>query len=331
MNTTKVGIPRALFYYQYYPLWKTFFEELGAEIVLSDYTTKSIMDEGSKTCVDEACLPIKVFHGHVMNIKDKVDYLFIPRFTSVSKNEYVCPKFGGLPDMIRHTIKGLPPIIDKEVNLRKSGKNAIKAVYEVGGFFTKNQNKIKRAYRKALESYREFREKIKEGVLPCDILDKKLRTVKKYDGRKLKIAVVGHGYNLYDGYANMNLLDKLIDKGAAIITVDMVDGETIKKHVQVLPKRLFWNFGRRAVGSSLHFLEREDIDGIIYLMAFGCGVDSFISDLVERRIRRNRDIPFIILTLDEHSGEAGMDTRLEAFVDMIRWRYRNEDNVSAYG
>ena len=87
MNTTKVGIPRALFYYQYYPLWKTFFEELGAEIVLSDRTTKSIMDEGSKTCVDEACLPIKIFHGHVMNIKDKVDYLFIPRFTSVSRNE----------------------------------------------------------------------------------------------------------------------------------------------------------------------------------------------------------------------------------------------------
>jgi len=331
MNTTKVGIPRALFYYQYYPLWKTFFEELGAEIVLSDRTTKSIMDEGSKTCVDEACLPIKIFHGHVMNIKDKVDYLFIPRFTSVSRNEYICPKFGGLPDMVRHTVKDLPPIIDTEVNLRKSGKNALKAVYEVGGFFTENQNKIKQAYRRAVDSYREFHEKIKEGVLPCDILDKKLRTVKKYDGRNLKIAVVGHGYNLYDGYANMNLLAKLIDKGAAIITVDMVDGETIKKHVEVLPKRLFWNFGRKAVGSSLHFLEREDIDGIIYLMAFGCGVDSFISDLVERRIRRNRDIPFIILTLDEHSGEAGMDTRLEAFVDMIRWRYRNEDNVSAYG
>ena len=272
----------------------------------------------------------KDIHGHVMNIKDKVDYLFIPRFTSVSKNEYICPKFGGLPDMVRHTIKDLPPIIDTEVNLRKSGKNALKAVYEVGSFFSKDQYKIKRAYKRALESYREFREN-KKGVLPCDILDKKLRTVKKYDGRNLNIAVVGHGYNLYDRYANMNMLDKLIDKGAEIITVDMVDGEIIEKHVQVLPKRLFWNFGRKAVGSSLYFLDREDIDGIIYLMAFGCGVDSFISDLIERKIRRNKDIPFIILTLDEHTGEAGMDTRLEAFIDMIRWRYRNEDNVSAYG
>ncbi len=48
---------------------------------------------------------------HILNIKDKVDYLFIPRFTSVSKNEYICPKFGGLPDMVRNTIKDIPKII----------------------------------------------------------------------------------------------------------------------------------------------------------------------------------------------------------------------------
>jgi predicted nucleotide-binding protein (sugar kinase/HSP70/actin superfamily) len=55
-------------------------------------------------------------------------------------------------------------------------------------------------------------------------------------------------------------------------------------------------------------------------MSFGCGVDSFVCDLAERKVRRSRDMPFIILTIDEHSGEAGLDTRLEAFVDMIRWR-----------
>jgi len=66
-------------------------------------------------------------------------------------------------------------------------------------------------------------------------------------------------------------------------------------------------------------------------MSFGCGVDSFVCDLIERRVRKTKDVPFIILTLDEHSGQAGMDTRLEAFIDMVRWRYRNENNVSAYG
>lgn len=327
----KVGIPRALFYYQYYPLWKTFFEELDVEVILSDYTTKKIMDDGSKSSVDEACLPIKIFHGHVMNIKDKVDYLFIPRFTSVSKSEYICPKFGGLPDMIRHTFKDLPQIIDTEVNLRKSKGNAIKAAIEVGSFFTEDQRKIKEAFNKAQVSYREFRDRVKEGILPCDILDKKLSVIKGNDRKRLNIAVVGHVYNLYDKYTNMNMLEKLKRSGADIITVDMIDGETINRQVRSLPKKIFWNFGRKAVGSSLHFLERDDIDGVIYLMTFGCGVDSFISDLVERKIRREKDIPFIVLTLDEHSGEAGMDTRIEAFIDMIRWRCRDENNVSAYG
>lgn len=327
----RVGIPRALFYYQYYPLWKTFFEELNAKVVLSDYSTNKIMDEGTKSCVAEACLPVKIFYGHVMNIKDKVDYLFIPRFTSISKKEYVCPKFGGLPDMIRNSIKNLPPIIDTEVNLRKSDKNVMKAVMELGSIFTKDKRKIEDAYQKALGSYREYNEKIKQGVLPCDILDRKLNVIKRSSESELNIALIGHVYNLYDNYINMDMIDKLRRRGAKIITVDMVEEDIIRKNVSSLPKRIFWNFGSRAVGASQNFLEKEDIDGIIYLMSFGCGVDSFICDLIERRIRRTKDIPFIILTLDEHSGEAGMDTRLDAFIDMIRWRYRNENNVSAHG
>lgn len=73
--TYKVGIPRALFYYKFYPFWTTFFNELGVETVVSEKTTKKILDDGVKSCVDEACLAIKVFYGHVLNLKDRVDYL----------------------------------------------------------------------------------------------------------------------------------------------------------------------------------------------------------------------------------------------------------------
>jgi predicted nucleotide-binding protein (sugar kinase/HSP70/actin superfamily) len=60
-------------------------------------------------------------------------------------------------------------------------------------------------------------------------------------------------------------------------------------------------------------------------------VDSFVCDMIERRIRRLSSIPFTVLTIDEHSGEAGMDTRLEAFIDMIRWRKKDEGNIPTYG
>ncbi|MCX7745609.1 MAG: acyl-CoA dehydratase activase-related protein [Clostridia bacterium] len=327
----KVGIPRGLFYYNYFPLWRTFFEELGAEVVVSAHTTKQILDVGVKSCVDEACLPLKVYHGHVSEIKDRVDYLFVPRFTSVSKNEYICPKFGGLPDMIRHNFKDLPTLIDTEVNLRKSKKDVMSAVYEIGSYFTKDYKKVEKAYEKALSEYKSFKERVRKGYLPIDILEnhKKIK-IKSAEG-VLNIAVIGHVYNLYDSYINMNLLRKLAGSGVNTITIEMVDSDIIKEKVGCLPKRMFWNFGRKAVGSALHFIERKDIDGIIFLMSFGCGVDSFVCDLIERKIRRSRDIPFTILTIDEHSGEAGLNTRIEAFIDMIRWRNKNESNVSTYG
>lgn len=327
----KIGIPRGLLYYQYYPLWRTFFEELGAEIVVSDYTTKKILDDGVKSCVDEACLAIKVFYGHVLNLKDRVDYLFIPRFTSISKNEYICPKFGGLPDMIKSSISELPVVIDTEVNMRKSKNNSFNAAMEIGGYFSEDPIKISRAYKNALQSYREFREQVEKGVLPTDILEKKITVLKKPQKDILNIAVISHGYNLYDSYINMDMLKKLRQEDVNILTVEMVDRDTINEKNKTMQKKMFWNFGRKAVGTALHMLDREDIDGIIYLMAFGCGIDSFVCDFIERRIRRSSDMPFTVITIDEHSGEAGLNTRIEAFIDMIRWRKRNEGNISAHG
>ncbi|MGI6777630.1 MAG: acyl-CoA dehydratase activase-related protein [Acetivibrionales bacterium] len=334
----KVGIPRGLFYYKYHPLWKTFFEELGAELIVSERTSRKIFDDGIKSCVDEACLPVKIFYGHVINLKDRVDYIFLPRFTSISRNEYICPKFGGIPDMIRHNIKGLPQIIDTEVNLRKSGRNSLKAALEIGGYFSNNKSEIKGAYKKAIDSYREFRKLVLLGNLPPDTVNSTACDInikgKKQAGRvstELNIAVLGHVYNIYDSYTNMDMLKKLRNMNVNIITIEMIDESTINKFCESLNKKMFWNFGRKAFGSAGHLMERNDIDGIIYVMSFGCGIDSFVCDIIERKIRRTSTLPFMVLTIDEHSGEAGINTRLEAFIDMLRWRDKNEINLSAYG
>lgn len=347
----KVGIPRALFYYKYFPLWKTFFNEIGAEIIVSGQTTKKIFDDGIKSCVDEACLPVKVFYGHVINLKDRVDYLFIPRFTSISKDEYVCPKFGGIPDMVRQTIKGLPEIIDTEINMRRSKKNSLKAAMKTGMLFCDSRNEIQRAYRKSVSVYREYRNQIRKGVLTSEIIDgfscedsfrnganitpyhKSLnKNIKRSNiQRMLNIAVIGHAYNVYDSYINMNILGKLSDMGAKIITIEMLEEHQVNHECLELKKKMFWNFGRKAYGSVGYLLKKKGIDGIVYITSFGCGIDSFVCDLTERKIRRLSQLPFIILTIDEHSGEAGLNTRLEAFIDMIRWRDDNETDLSPHG
>ena len=327
----KVGIPRGLFYYKYFPLWKTFLEELGAEITVSDATNKRILDAGVKACVDEACLPVKLFHGHVLNLVGRVDCLLIPRFTSISKNEYVCPQFGGLPDTVRHTLKQLPPVIDTEVNLRKSSANSWQAALETGRWFTSDKKLIKAAFIKAVNEYRKYRDTVRLGEIPFATPSRYSPGENATGGKLLKIAVVGHAYILYDAHINMNMLRKLQNNGIKVITPDMVHEDAINLYTNLLHKPMFWNFGRKALGSVFHLADTGEIDGIIYVMSFGCGIDSFVSDLMERRLRRQSDLPFILLTLDEHSGEAGLNTRLEAFIDMIRWRKIDENNISTSG
>ncbi len=100
----RIGIPRALLYYQYYPMWKTFFEELGAEVVVSPPTTQAMLSEGSSRVVAETCLPTKVFLGHVLSLVKECDYIFISAIRSVKSKVYNCSKLLGLPDMTKAVI-----------------------------------------------------------------------------------------------------------------------------------------------------------------------------------------------------------------------------------
>ncbi len=324
----KVGIPRALMYYEYFPMWKTFFEELDVKVVLSDKTTKQLLNDGVSHCVDEACLPVKLFHGHVMNLIGQVDYIFIPRLKSIAKAQYICPKFIGLPEMIKYSIKDLPPIIHTEINLRKSKAQLVHAYKEIGRYFTNSNQRIGAAYRKALDIHEQYIKEIRSGRFPTEIIERKKITARK---KELCIALIGHVYNIYDEYVSMNILSKLNDNGIKVITSELIDDQIVQHKVDCLPKKMFWTSGERMLGVVMHLVDRDDIDGIVYLMSFGCGIDAFIADLCEKEVRRKTNIPFALFTLDEHSGEAGFDTRIEAFIDMIRWRKKDESNVSTYG
>lgn len=73
----KIGIPRGMLYYENFPFWRDYFQAIGYEVVVSKRTNKDILDSGILSSVDEACLPVKIIHGHVDYLKDKVDYIFL--------------------------------------------------------------------------------------------------------------------------------------------------------------------------------------------------------------------------------------------------------------
>ena len=318
----KIGIPRALFYYYYWPLWKTFFQELGAEVVTTPPTSKSIIERGVRLAVDEACLPIKTFYGHVDYLKKQVDLLFIPRLVSIASREYICPKFMGLPDMIKLNISNLPDIINTTVDCSKSTKQLRKAIFDTGKQLSSSSRAIQKAWNRAITNQLLFRKVVLSGQKHHAILENPNQELLSFQPSKIgkiNIGLLGHGYSIYDSGISMQLFERLEKLGVNVLTTENLPTYLIELQAKQLPKQMFWTLGKKALGSTMHWINQGGVDGIIYLSAFGCGPDSLVGDLVERYCR-NKNFPVLLLTVDEHTGEAGMATRIEAFVDLLERR-----------
>lgn len=301
-----VGIPKGLLYYKYAPFFNTFFEELGAEVITSVDTNKLILNEGVRYSVDEACLPIKVFHGHVASIKDKCDLMVIPRVISIREREFICPKFCGLPEMIKNDIPHMPVTTDIPIYFYDKNK-LYKWARDVGSKISKNRFKIGHAFKAALKAQNASKVGINDT------------------GFELKVALLGHPYNVYDSFINMNVHKKLNELGIGVITEENVDDEDIDIELKELFKKPFWSFARNSYGSILHLFKNNMIEGMVYISSFGCGIDSVIIELIKDKVK---DFPILVLKIDEQTGEAGFDTRVEAFSDMLKRRAQFESNIS---
>ena len=169
-----VGIPRALLYYHYYPAWKAFFRTLGAQVVLSDETTKSIVNSGVRTAVDEACLPVKIFLGHLANLRDKgVDSSFIPSVVSVEPRKYLCPKFLGLPEIARFSVADLPELLTVEINVQQKYQETLKNLTQLAARFDWRPWKGWQALQAAAAAQQEYEAKLQQGLTPQAVLDGK--------------------------------------------------------------------------------------------------------------------------------------------------------------
>ncbi|MBI5955701.1 MAG: hypothetical protein HY871_01760, partial [Chloroflexi bacterium] len=114
----RIGIPQALLYYQYYPMWQAFFRALGAEVVVSPPTARPTVEAGLAKMVAETCLPVKVYGGLVCHLRELgVDCVFIPAIRATEPGLFNCSKFLGLPDLIRATVEDSPPLLEIDIDV----------------------------------------------------------------------------------------------------------------------------------------------------------------------------------------------------------------------
>lgn len=318
----KIGIPRALAYYAYYPFVKTFLERIGIDVVISDQTTKQIMNQGIQDAITDACVPIKLFHGHVKNLIERVDCVFVPRLISVDNESTFCPKFLGLPDMLSCSMPKFKNMFEVRIDIKNSKLKLFLLCLKVAKQFKVGFFKAYGAYLRAMSSFKNHIYQFLQGGIPP------LGIVAQRKNPEIKLAIVGYPYMLYDPYLSLDLIKKLINMGVYVITPEMISDKKKQKQVKKLQKTLFWSFSNNVMRTAYYFLENKSVDGIIHVTAFGCGPD-FIVDKIMEIEARNCKMPYLTITLDEHTGQEGVNTRLEAFVDMLKIKMARKEAALA--
>lgn len=319
----RVGIPRALMFYRYYPLWKAFFEALGWTVVVSE----GLGRKGDLHYVEDSCLPMKLLVTHAINLKEKgVDHLFIPRLVSLHRRYIMCPKFRAAPDIVRLALGGAPPILDETIDLRLKGQDLSRSFLHIGERVGASEKESRRAFRMAEAFYSQFQRGWERRInaLPLrEIFDLNRRTPEEVEERPFRVALIGHPYNLFDPDISKDLLTEAKRLGMWVIPSDGLSEKEIERQVSGLSKEIYWSSGREILGALFHFLS-EEVDGVVFLTSFKCGIDALLQEFLRRRLKGKEGgcPPVLFLSLDEHSGREGWVTRLEAFRDVMEERKR---------
>jgi predicted nucleotide-binding protein (sugar kinase/HSP70/actin superfamily) len=268
----------------------------------------------------------------------------------------MCPKFRGAPDIVRLATEGKIPIIDETVDLRKGGIPLLRSFVNIAEKLGTSRKEGRRAFREAEESFSKFQKdwagrinRLPTGQLfEMNVSTPARRSVqgspepyrvrgdpssdevrREEIGSPLRIAFIGHPYNLFDIDINKDLLALAKSLGMEIVTSDLLSEKEIDQEVSGLSKEIYWSSGREIVGSLFHFLS-GGVDGLVFLTSFKCGIDALLQEFVKRRLKvqGGSPIPYLILSFDEHTGREGLTTRMEAFRDVVEERRSNSQLVA---
>lgn len=317
-----VAIPRAMSYYYLYPFFKTLLSELGADTVLSMPTTKATLQLISECPTDEPCLAVKLYFAHVKQLLEKKsDYIFLPKIVSVEKGTFCCPKFIGVPDMVKSAYGMKERILSPRINLSEKRcmmEDLSKLAHRLG-------------YRKHnISQIINHAWKVQEDVSQY-MVDNQLTTEETYDiferrgdlnayspriaveGNSTTIGLIGHPYVLYE-WISCDLTGHLREYGK-VITPEMID----KRHMKAQMKHIYeghklWSFEAQMLGAALHLIRNRLVDKLVLVGLFECGPESIIEAYIEEEAEKFR-IPLLKLYMDDQTGEAGLITRIEAFMD----------------
>jgi predicted nucleotide-binding protein (sugar kinase/HSP70/actin superfamily) len=289
----RVGIPRALLYHRYGQFWQHYLSGLGVEVVVSRPTDKEVLEQGLCYVSSEVCLPIKIAAGHLAELRGRVDKVFFPRMVWLEDRLYACPKMIGIVDICRMMMGRETPVVAPVIK-----GDFLTPHFAAGLAFNRNPATVARALARARSS------------LP------RTPAAATFPPHERRVALIGHFYNLGDDYISRAVSDTFARHGYRICTKDELPQAVLQSRTG-FARNIRWVY-ERELYNAFRFLV-DKVDGVCIIVSMGCGPDSLVAEFM-RQESVALDRPFLQLVIDEHTGTAGLVTRIEAFIDLARRR-----------
>lgn len=321
----RIGIPRVLNMYEDFPFWFTLFNQLGCEVVLSDYTTKDQYNKAIDTIPsDTACYPAKAVHGHIRDLAQaQVDLIWYPCIQHGPKefshdNNYHCPMVISYPELIRNNMQdvmGKTPFYAPFLPLadKKSLVPAlVKALKDLPFSKSEISNAVETAWAEQEKCKADYREMTKKTV--SRLVAEQVPT----------IVLAGRPYHLDSGI-NHGIPELITSLGMAVLTEDGVAplGKDIK-HLRVVDQ---WSYHSRLYHAA-EFVSRTEGFQIVELNSFGCGLDSIVADQVKDILSAKHKI-HTLLKIDEGTNLGAVTIRLRSLQSVMERSMRKHHNPEA--
>ncbi|NLN75884.1 MAG: hypothetical protein GX139_06200 [Armatimonadetes bacterium] len=308
-NGIRIGIPRGLMFSELYPLYHAFFGELGFEVVPSDPTNKRIIGMGLDVAIGEPCFPFKVAHGHYMDLIDKgVDVIFAPRVISTEqpnsnmRQAQTCPYLQAAPDVIASCVgvteRGIR-YLSPTLHLKRARRHLENLFVGVGRQFGIKARRSKAALDVGLRTLSEFRRKIDE---------RGAEALRNMSPDQMAFVVIGRPYTLWDPAVNMDIGKKIQDLGILAIPQDFLPLESVDI-TDSWPNAYSRQIQKKLMAARL--IRQDSRLRAVVVTYFACGPDSFGNPFFKDEIGE----PCYVMQIDEHTADAGVITRIEAFAD----------------
>ncbi|MDR2421764.1 MAG: acyl-CoA dehydratase activase-related protein, partial [Deltaproteobacteria bacterium] len=319
----RVGLPRALGFYETYPFWFTFFHYLGFRVELSPPSSKDLFNSALETIPSQTvCYPAKLVHGHILALLSaRPDFIFFPcaplELPAVypTEDRYNCPLVGGYPELIRLNLDAIKDsgvrLVSPVLDLAAAPGRLVNRLARELAFLRLDKSEVKGALKAAYAEQSRFRADVRSaGSRALGLLAKNKRRA---------IILAGHPYHI-DPEVHHGIPELITANGLGVLTADAIDHLAPAK--LALRVRDQWIPHSRLYRAALVCAANEGLE-LVQLNSFGCGLDAVTTDQVAEIVQAAGKV-YTLLKIDEGANLGAARIRVRSLLAAIRERKRQE-------